>query len=530
MKCDAIKSPGAHQPEGSVQDLFSLTKLAEGQQKGELFKSIVDNLPVSVFVKDDALRIIYLNQACAHRVGLPRDAIIGCSDLELFTPEHAGVFLARDRRIMDTGEPHHTEEETEDRDGVLRVWSTTKVRFTGPNGKHYMVGAQFDVTGERRRQAQLQTLTETVPVGIWRVVKDGETQFVNEQFLSFLGMTREELNCTSAAAKFTGLDRDILASGGQFEADLVGPDGERRRMLIVCSEAEKMPGEPHAAHTICLCDLSELKQLKSINDEIIRLNGELAASLERLKTAQDEIIRKGKLAQLGELTATIAHELRNPLGTVRTSAFLIQKQASPDNEKMLSHLQRINNGILRCDAIITQLLDFARNKPPRMQDESLDDWLETVVREEAEKLAADITCTLDLCGNGRKVAFDPAQMSRVVINLMSNAAEAMIGRGEAEQDAPRFIRIATRITDEMAEFSVSDNGPGISPANLKKILEPLFTTKSFGTGLGLPAARRILESHGGGLRIDSVEGMGATFTAYWPLAVGKTTDELAGAA
>ena len=106
----------------------------------------------------------------------------------------------------------------------------------------------------------------------------------------------------------------------------------------------------------------------------------------------------------------------------------------------------------------------------------------------------------------------------MVSNLMSNAAEAMVGKGDWAPIAgtgPR-ITIETRMSGRGIELAVADNGPGIPDDILAKIFEPLFTTKNFGTGLGLPAVQKILEQHGGGLDVQSQSGRGAVFTAWWP--------------
>jgi signal transduction histidine kinase len=129
-----------------------------------------------------------------------------------------------------------------------------------------------------------------------------------------------------------------------------------------------------------------------------------------------------------------------------------------------------------------------------------------------------IECRLGL--GGRQASFDPGRLQRAVINLVANASEAMVGKGD---DPSKFacahptVVVATTLTARGLEFSVTDNGPGIAEDNLEKILEPLFTTKNFGTGLGLPAVQKILEQHGGGLEVRSKPGEGACFTAWMPL-------------
>jgi len=260
--------------------------------------------------------------------------------------------------------------------------------------------------------------------------------------------------------------------------------------------------------------------LEGVNRQVTELNQQLAANMKRLQEAQEEIVRRSKMAQLGQLTATVAHEIRNPLGAVRTAAFLVERKTRGKDLGIEPMLQRIANGVTRCDNIITQLLDFARSSTPQTQDQDFDTWLEKTVEEEAHKLPAIVTIECRLGLGSRPVSFDPGRLQRAVINLVANASEAMVGKGD---DPSKFacanptIVVATALTPRGLEVSVTDNGPGIAPENIEKILEPLFTTKNFGTGLGLPAVQKILEQHGGGLEVRSKPGEGACFTAWMPL-------------
>jgi signal transduction histidine kinase len=255
-------------------------------------------------------------------------------------------------------------------------------------------------------------------------------------------------------------------------------------------------------------------RLSTINDDITRLNLDLATKVTELKDAQDELISRGRMEQLGQLTATIAHEMRNPLGAIRTSAFLLERQASKHSVDISGHVQRINNGVNRCDMIITQLLDYSRTKEVHSSMGLLDDWLAKTVREEAGRLPENVYVECALGLEGVQVAFDPARLQRAVINLISNAAEALSGQNGTKHPS---IWVTTLKQDGHACIRITDNGPGISPENLEKIREPLFTTKSFGTGLGIPAVEQIVAQHKGKLTILSETGAGATFTIHLPL-------------
>ncbi len=263
---------------------------------------------------------------------------------------------------------------------------------------------------------------------------------------------------------------------------------------------------------------AEAARTEEANRQIEALNAELKDNLAALKEAQEEAVKRGKLAQLGQLTATVAHELRNPLGAVRTSAFLLEKRVKGKNLGVEPQIERINNGVSRCDNIISQLLDFARSRAISPEPVMIDDWLAKLIEDEAQRLPASIEVDCRLGIGAVEVGCDPARMARVVINLVSNAAEALVDRnGETVLKGQKpHITISTALTPRGAEITVADNGPGIAPEVLERIFEPLFTTKNFGTGLGLPAIQKVMEQHRGGLEVSSAPGKGASFTAWWP--------------
>ena len=272
------------------------------------------------------------------------------------------------------------------------------------------------------------------------------------------------------------------------------------------------------AHQIAASAREEARQL---NEGVVRLNSELLEKIERLNHVQDEVALKGKLAQLGQLTATVAHEIRNPLGAIRTASYLIELKLKNKGMGVETQLQRIAAQVSRCDKIISELLDFTRSRALDRKAFNVDDWVRGIVEEERKSLPAMLHITYDFGLSTVESGFDEDRMRRVLINLLSNSSEAMVGKADAVTAVaaldPR-INVATKCIGDVIEISVTDNGPGISEENMAKIMQPLFTTKSFGVGLGLPAVEKILQQHGGGLRIASTVGEGATFTAYFPIA------------
>ena len=258
-------------------------------------------------------------------------------------------------------------------------------------------------------------------------------------------------------------------------------------------------------------------ELKRAHNELQASNSDLSRNIEALKLAQQEIVEKGKLAQLGQLTATVAHEIRNPLGSVRTAAYLLQRKIDVEKLGVGKQFKRIDDGVKRCDSIINQLLSFARRDTLKLELVEIDNWVKSIALAERENVPAVVAIDEHYGLDGVEVQFDPDQLQRVLVNLLSNASEAMVGRDgtEVSTENPTIV-VATRLADGNVEIAVTDNGPGITPENLEKIRQPLFTTKSFGVGLGIPAVEKILKIHGGGLRIDTEVGRGTTMTAWFP--------------
>jgi signal transduction histidine kinase len=160
----------------------------------------------------------------------------------------------------------------------------------------------------------------------------------------------------------------------------------------------------------------------------------------------------------------------------------------------------------------------------------LDEWLTGVVEEEAKKLPANVTVELSLGLEGKTVPFDPARLQRAVINMISNAVEAMsnqVGQPVDSEAKQPHLMISSYIKNDHCSIRVRDNGPGIADDILQRIREPLFTTKSFGTGLGIPAIEQIAVQHGGRLDIDTMLGVGTTFTIWMPVQQKDETEKAA---
>jgi signal transduction histidine kinase len=218
--------------------------------------------------------------------------------------------------------------------------------------------------------------------------------------------------------------------------------------------------------------------------------------------------RSERLAAIGQVAGGIAHELRNPLNVIKTSVYYLLNARTPNPAKTAEHLQRIERHVLTADGVITALSDFARMPLPNVRPFVLAECLREVL--EDTTIPEKVRVTLVLPATLPRALADVDQVRIVFGNLIRNAREAMPEGGE--------LTLRGTAIEEGVELTVADTGVGIAPENLSRVLEPLFSTKARGLGLGLAIARAILEKNQGSLRVQSELGRGSTFTVRLPSA------------
>ncbi len=271
--------------------------------------------------------------------------------------------------------------------------------------------------------------------------------------------------------------------------------------------------DPDAIHTlvvrclllaVCALMVNSLGEARRTESARYKKTAEqLAVANKNLIDAEAAVRRSERLAALGQLSAGLAHELRNPLGSIRGSAEMLVRSTAKEGAVTRELAQIISDEVDRTNSLVTRFLDFARPLEPRRETTDV-----TSVIDRAAKHARVVIIT-NYSPDVPPLEIDPTLMEQVFINLLTNAAQA------SAADAP--ITVATRVVKDEAEIFIVDRGCGIPADKIETIFNPFVTTKQNGVGLGLAIVAKIIDGHGGRMAVESEPGKGSTFRIYLPI-------------
>jgi signal transduction histidine kinase len=249
-----------------------------------------------------------------------------------------------------------------------------------------------------------------------------------------------------------------------------------------------------------------LKQLSraQLEQAVTERTGELNKALSELHDAQEALVRRERLAMLGQLSSGVGHELRNPLGVMTNAVYYLKTVLATQPTNVQEYLDIIQQQVTISEKIVADLLDFTRSKPPQRKPTPLRQATDAQITRIAPGKLDRVKVEVDIPEDLPSAMVDPIQLGQIVINLVTNAAQAMDGNG-------RITVRARNAGGNRIAYEVSDTGPGV-PADIgEKVFEPLFTTKARGIGLGLAVSRMLARANGGDLTLNSKPGEGATF-------------------
>ncbi len=347
-----------------------------------------------------------------------------------------------------------------------------------------------------RTLSQMRTYTQNVVAsmanGLISLDSQGKVVTINPQATRILGLEEKTVQGRDIREVLSveGLNLDKLLSSGRAvlekEVTYQTHQGIKVPLSLSLTPLRDEEDQPIGA-VILLRDLREIKEL------------------------QKQVERSERLAALGRLATGVAHEIRNPLSSIKGFIQYFQRKFHFQGEDQ-TYASVMIHEVDRLNRVISDLLDFARPKEPHLAPHSMIEILQHALKlVESDLKSRNIKTNFSSMTDLPRVQVDRDQMTQVFLNLFLNALEAMGPGGELT------VAVGFDKDQGQVEVRVSDTGTGISAENLPRIFDPFFTTKKKGTGLGLALVYRILEAHRGEIRVESQEGQGTTFTVQIPI-------------
>ncbi len=527
LSASVIKDSSGN-PTGFVaitKDITERKRMEDALRRSEeKYRGIVELAPDGIATVDMKGRVTSVNTAFSRLTGYPKDEIVGKHFTKLGTirPRDIPKYIKLLSSIYRGKIPPSLEYVCLRKDGTQR-YGEARLSFMIQSGKKVGVQAILRDTTERKEmeeklrqysklleelvqkrtrelsesEKKYSVLVEEASDGVI-ILQDEKIVFSNEKFAEIIGYSKEE-------------------SIGRTIEELVD---EKHLQLVKKRYQQRLRGEkiPSTYEIEVIAKTSERVPIE-VSAKRINYQGRAAdliivRDIRERKLMEEQRLKLEKLETMGELATMVAHDLRNPLTSIRTANYYI-KNTCPHHthaecKTTREMLDIIEQETLFADNIINDLLDFATKRPLQKKKQNMNNLIET------SSITSNIPENIKVKTKLDKKAIAPIdakQLQRVFLNLTKNAVQAMPNGGK--------LTIKTTETKDHIEIAFTDTGVGIPEENMSKIFQPLFTTKAKGIGMGLAICKRIVEQHGGTIHVKSKAGQSTTFTIKLPKKEGK---------
>ena len=505
---------------GTNTDVEDLKRAEEEAQKqSSRWEELFEQAPEAIAVLSTDDRIVRVNKEFTRMFGYEPEELPNCPIIDLIVPD-ALLESARElkHQLMD-GRRVEVETIRRRKDGSQVHVSLLAVPVTKASGEHFANYAIYRDISERKyaeerlreSEARFQAMADTAPVLIWMTGTDGLCNYFNKPWLEFTGRTMEQevglgwiegVHPGDVQGCFDGFLPAFKArTPFGMEYRLRRADGEYR-WVIESGIPRYTPGGEFAGYIGSNIDITDRKHAEE--------------ERERLRQVLADLAHINRVTTMGELTASLAHEIKQPIAAAVTDAGTCLRWLArdrPDIEEAREAVSRIIKDVTRATEITGRIHSLFKKGETQRELVDVNEIIREMIallRDEAGRYS--ISIHTELATHLPTIRADRVQLQQVFLNLMLNAIDAMHKMNAAGE---LTIKSQRNLEDQLL-VSVSDNGVGLPPQNANKIFDPFFTTKSEGTGMGLSISRSIIESHGGRLWASSNSERGATFQFTLP--------------
>ncbi len=495
-----------------------ITERKETEQKLNKLSQVIQQIPISVLITDQDGNIEYVNNALTDLTGYTEKEVLGQKPSLFKSGETADEHYKFLWKIINKGKEWRGVFHNKKKNGDLFWESVLIFSLKNEQGKitNY-IGLKENISQKKRMESTLidherliRSVINNLNDGLIIANRDGTIQLFNKGAEKIFGYGAEEVLDSPIAVLMDETSKAKHDAGfARFrKTQKISPNNTLVEVVGTKKDGSPVPIE------LTLTQMEQRGEVLVIG--LVRDISERKEAENRMKMAQNQITASQKLAEIGELTAGVSHEVLNPVNIISVHTQMLQRKTLSD-PNIQEYCSKVRHEIVRITKIMSSLLDFSRKGDATLQKGYLREEIEkTIALVQTDYKLDNIEIVSHWCDALLNLQYDPDKMRQIYLNLLQNAKQAMpdggtitIGCNSIKGPHKNFH-----------QFTFSDTGMGMSEETQLKIFNPFFTTKpeGQGTGLGLSVVFGIIQEHGGTITVQSKEGKGTTFTINLPLA------------